>query len=56
MRRRSPYEEDYEHDDQDENDPRRRVRHFKKDREEDKKKRWDRESQYNDDHDYDERR
>jgi hypothetical protein len=56
MPRRSPYEEDYEFDDDDENDPKRRVRHFKKGRDEETKKRWERESYYDSDNDYDERR
>lgn len=56
MRRRSPYEEDYEFDDRDENEPKRRVKHFRKDRDEDRKKHWDRESHYDTDQDYDDRR
>ena len=56
MSRRSPHDEDYEFDDYDENDLKRRIRHFRKDREEDTKKRRERESYFDIDDDYDERR
>ena len=56
MRRRSLHEEDYEFDDHNENDPKRRVRHFKKGQDEENKKRWERESYFDSDNDYDERR
>jgi len=56
MPRRSPYEEDYEYDDEDYED-RKGPRRFKKeDRDADKKKRWERESDFDRDNDYDERR
>lgn len=54
MRRRSVHEEDYEFDDFDEHDSKYKVRHFKKPREEEHKKNWEREDQFVDD--YDERR
>lgn len=55
MTRRSPYNEDYDYDDSENDDKYHGVKHFKREKDEQKKK-WDRESQYDRDHDYDERR
>lgn len=56
MPRRSPYEEDYDYDDEDYEDSRKGPRRFKKEEPLDRKKKWEREDQYDRDHDYDERR
>jgi len=56
MPRKSPYEEDYYYDDEEFEDH-KGPRKFKKNEEHsEKRKKWDRESLYDDDHDYDERR
>ncbi len=56
MSRKSPYEDDYEYDDEDDEHI-RGVRRFKKETEKsDKKKKWDREASFDRDNDYDERR
>lgn len=55
MRRKSNIEEDYDYDTEDYDDSPRKFR--KTDREDkEKRKKWDRESYYDRDHDYDERR
>jgi len=56
MPRRSPYDEDYDYDDEDVVDTKRGPRRFKKDEDADRKRRWEREEQFDRDHDYDERR
>lgn len=55
MPRRSPNDEDYDYDDEDYED-KRGPRRFKKDEPLEQKKKWDRESSFDRDHDYDERR
>ena len=57
MPRRSTYnEEDFDYDD-DEYEDHKGPRKFKKEEKQyDKRRKWERESLYNDDHDYDERR
>lgn len=54
MRRRSFHDEDFEFDEFDEYDTKYKVRHFRKPREEEQKKNWERESQF--DNDLDDRR
>lgn len=54
MPRRSLYEDEYNYDEDDEN-TKRGPRRFKKEDPSEKKK-WDREEQFDRDHDYDERR
>jgi len=56
MPRRS-YEDDFEYNDNEFEENRRGIRKLKKEIETaEKKKQWERESYYNSDHDYDERR
>lgn len=57
MSRRSLSEDDYDDEEYEEyNDKHKGVRHYRKEKEDVKKKRWDRESQRDSNHDYDERR
>ncbi len=57
MPRRSPYEDEFEYNDEDYDDIRKGVRRLRKEPEsQDKKKKWDRETLYDKNHDYDERR
>lgn len=55
MTKRSPYDEEYDYDDDDFEDSRKGPRRFKKEDRQDKRKNWDRESSYENNHD-DERR
>jgi len=57
MPRRSAYEDEYNYDDEDHNDPRKIIRRLKKEPESyEKRKKWDQEREFDRDHDYDERR
>jgi hypothetical protein len=57
MPRRSQYEEDFDYDDEEFEDNHKGPRRFKKEQDNSsKKKKWERESAYDRDHDYDERR
>jgi hypothetical protein len=57
MPRRSQYEEDFDYDDEEFEDNHKGPRRFKKEQDQSsKKKKWERESAYDRDHDYDERR
>ena len=58
MPRRSQYEEDFDYEDEEFDDNNNKgPRRFKKNQEHsEKKKKWDRETAYDRDHDYDERR
>ena len=56
MPRRSPYEDDYDYDDEDFEDNKRGPRRFKKEDPAERKRQRDREESFDRDHDYDERR
>mgnify|MGYP000269888276 CR=1 FL=1 len=57
MPRRSQYEEDFDYEDDDYEDTRKKVRRLRKEPESyEKRKKLDRESSYERDHDYDDRR
>lgn len=56
MPKKSLYDEEFEYDDDDYEDLKKGVRRLRREPEKVDKKKWDRESYYNRDHDYDERR
>lgn len=57
MPRRSPYVDDYDYDEDDEYEEKHPVRrHKKEDNEPEKKRRWDRENNYDRGRDHDDRR
>lgn len=56
MPKRSPYEDDYEYDNNEYDEKHRTHRYKKEDREPEKKKRWDRENNYDRGNEHNDRR
>lgn len=56
MPKKSMYEEDFDYENEDYEDPKRGIRKLRKEPEKVNKEKWERESYYDRDHDYDERR
>lgn len=57
MPKRSAYDEDFNYDDEDYEDPKRGIRRLRKEPEDhEKRKKWDQEREFDRNYDYDERR
>ena len=57
MTRRSPYDEDYDYDEEEFEDPRKGIRRLRKEPDSyEKRKKLDREGEYDRDHEHDDRR